>query len=287
MDLLSKKELKVFLREHNLTPTKRLGQHFLVSRTILQKIIIAADLAKTDLAVEIGPGVGTLTCALAEKVKKVIALEKDSGMADVLKETTNKFSNIEIILGDVLKLSNVKGPVPLNGTSADKRLSDVPYKLVSNLPYYIASPVIRKFLESTHQPTELVVMVQKEVAERLCAQPPKMNLLGVAVQFYAFPKLLFSVPKTAFWPQPSVTSAVVRITPHQKYTQQVAAQDFFAVVKAGFSHPRKQLVNNLASELQLKKEQVYQLLTQNHVDPTQRSETLTVENWIALAQSFV
>jgi len=272
MNLTSKKVVKYLLKKYGTRPLKRLGQNFLIDKSVLKKIIESADLRSKDIVSEIGPGVGTLTQEIAKRVKRVIAIEKDKKMIEILKETLRDFKNIEITQGDVLKLD-------------PKSYTLKPYKIVANLPYYIVSPVIRKFLELTEaRPLKMVLMVQKEVAQRICSKPPKMSLLAVSVQFYAKPEIISFVSKKSFWPQPKVDSAIIKITPI-KPARTVLSGLFFKIVKAGFSQPRKQLANNLSKGLELDKERVKKWLLENKINPTQRAETLSVQNWIKLIKN--
>jgi len=278
MDLTSSKVIKNLLKKQGAAPLKGLGQNFLIDKSVLKKIIDSANLQPDDIILEIGPGIGTLTRELAKKVKKVIAVEKDKKMVEILKETLEGFKNIEIIEGDVLKMD-----------FSDYQLQTTNYKLIANLPYYIVSPVIRKFLESKNPPKEMVLMIQKEVAQRVCAKPPDMNLLAVSVQFYAKPEILFYVSKNSFWPKPKVDGAVIKILPNKirRTVLRKAERDFFfRVVKAGFSQPRKQLCNNLANGLKLNKMEVKEWLLKNKINPSQRAETLTIKDWIRLTKNF-
>lgn len=263
---------KALLSRYDIRPSKGLGQNFLINDGLLEKIVESADIKKSDVVLEIGPGIGNLTIRLAEKAAKVIAVEKDEKMMAILEQTVGALPNIEIIQGDILD-SEFKAPA--SG-----------YKVVANLPYYITSPVIRKFLESDNPPEEMVLMVQKEVAQRICAKPPRMSLLAVSVQFYAKAKVLFYVSKRSFWPRPKVDSAVIRITPVDILRTQISPDLFFRVVKAGFTQPRKQLANNLSNGLKLDKETVKNRLEASDIQPSQRAETLTVDNWIKLAKTF-
>ena len=164
---------------------------------------------------------------------------------------------------------------------------------MANIPYYITSPVIRKFLESENQPEIMVLMIQKEVAQRICSKPPKMNLLAISVQFYSNPKIISYVSKSCFWPKPKVDSAIIKLNV-EKEKPKVDRKLFFKIVKAGFSHPRKQLVNNLFSELvlgsenklKLEKEKVKLWLLKNKIKPEQRAQTLEIKDWEKLAKSF-
>jgi len=284
MDLTSKLVIKKLLKEKGMRPSKRLGQNFLVSKSVLKKIIEAADLEKTDIILEIGSGIGTLTQELAKRAKKVIAIEKDKKMVEILKEALKDFKNVKIVERDILKIEN---------GSITKWLNGLNYKIISNLPYYIASPVIRKFLETKTPPQKMILMVQKEVAQRILAHPPKMNLLAISVQFYAKPKIVSYVSKRAFWPSPKVDSALIKLSEikpksYQHKSAQISTDQrlFFKIVKAGFSHPRKQLVNNLVFELKLEKEKVKSWLLKNKILPNSRAENLSLKNWISLTKTF-
>ncbi len=248
-----------------------MGQNFLIDKNILEKIVGAADIKPEDTIVEIGPGIGNLTQALASKAKKVISIEKDFVMLNILKETVGSHNNIELIQSDILKLS-------INNF----QLSN--YKVVANVPYYITSPIIRMFLETKNQPESIVLMIQKEVAQRICQAPPHMSLLAVSVQYYATAKIMGYVSKSCFWPSPNVDSAIINIIP-SKRSREISDEAFFSIVKAGFSHPRKQLLNNLSKELGKDREAISAWLQKNNINPLQRAETLTVQDWFNLAKS--
>jgi len=257
------------IMRHKVKPIKRLGQNFLIDKQVIKKVIRAANLLPKDIVLEIGPGTGVLTREIAKTVKKVIAVEKDSRMIKILNENLKEFKNVEIINADILNYT----------------LPTTNYKLIANLPFYITAPVIRKFLESKYQPKEMILIVQKEVAQRICAKSPKMNILAVSVQFYANVKIISYISKKSFRPIPKVDSAIIKITPHANCSKLDLAQNkdkFFKVVKAGFSHPRKQLANNLSKELELNKKEINDLLLKNDVQPTQRAETLSIKDWIQL-----
>ena len=273
-DFISKKAVKNIFKASGQRPVKGLGQNFLVSQRVLRKIIEAAELSSNDTVLEIGPGLGILTQELAGRVKKVIAVEKDKKMVEILKENLKELKNIEIIEGDILKIKNLK-------------LKIKNYKVVANLPYYITSPTIRLFLEQVEaRPLLMVLMVQKEVGQRITAKPPKMNLLAVAVQFYAKAEIADYVSKNCFWPKPKVDSAIIKITPKTISTRPGLIDSFFKVVKAGFTQPRKQILNNLANGLKLNKEEAKNWLLENKISPRQRPETLTIENWLILAKTL-
>ncbi len=278
MELTNPSIIKELLAKQGGKPSKKLGQNFLIEPKVIEKIIAAANISKQDTVLEIGPGIGTLTTALAEKAGKVIAIEQDDAMIEILQTTLKNYNNIEIIRGSALD------------TYA---LPATPYKLVANIPYYITSPIIRKFLESPQQPESLTLMVQREVAQRICTKAPNMNLLAVSVQFYATPAIITTVPKGCFWPSPNVDSAVIQIIPNQPpqgktlriQTLHINPDAFFSIVKAGFSAPRKQLAGNLADGLNKEKSWVATWLAQNNINPKQRAETLSMQDWINLANS--
>ena len=272
MDLTSKLGIKNLLKKYNLRPSKGLGQNFLVDKTALKRVIASADLSPEDIVVEIGPGLGVLTLELAKKAGKVIAIEKDSKMIEALKETLTSFKNIEIIQEDVRKITN-------------NQLPATNYKIVANLPFYLTAPVIRKFLEFGNPPELMTLIIQKEVAQRITAQPPKMNLLAVSVQLYAEPKIISYISKKSFWPQPEVDAAIIKLK--TKSEKRKTDKDlFFKIVKAGFSQPRKQLINNLSKKLKADKMKVKSWLWKNNIRPSQRAETLNIEDWINLTKNF-
>ena len=267
------------IRKYKIRPNKRLGQNFLISKTILREIIKAVSLKPSDIILEIGPGLGILTRELAKKVKKVLAVEKDKKLTDILKKEldNDKIKNIQVINQDILKFE----PSSFN-------LKE-PYKLVANLPYYITGPVIRMFLESTKPPQLMVLMVQKEVGKRICAQPPKMSKLAVFSQFYGKPEIVKFVSKKSFRPQPKVDSVILRIKPlvlTDKRLIKTNRKLFSKIVRAGFSQPRKQLINNFSKSLDLSREKVEKWLKGNKIQPSRRAESLTVENWIDLTNNY-
>ncbi len=307
MSLVSVRDIKNLLKRYKVHPLKRMGQNFLIDEEIIKKVIESAQLSKNDIVLEIGPGLGVLTQELAKRVKKVIAVEKDSKMCQILKEMLDCWNvkNVEIVNEDILKLDT------------RYKIQDTKYKVVGNLPFYLTAPVIRQFLEVVdvkHRasacgsegkdedkvliaPQQMVLVVQKEVAQRICpprrarssgeagAKPPRMNLLAVSVQFYAKPEIETFVPKKSFWPQPKVDGAIIKIIPKKLSTRPGSVDLFFKIVKAGFSQPRKQLVNNLSRGLGIEREKVKDWLSKNNVRPSQRAETLSVEDWINLLQS--
>lgn len=242
-----------------------MGQHFLVSQSVLQKIIDAADLRPNDTVVEAGPGRGILTEALASRVKKVIAIEKDRLFVATLEKqlAKNGVTNVEIVSGDILKYA-----------------PPAQYKIVANLPYYLTSRFFRIFLEEQKQkPAMLVVMIQKEVAERIIAHPPKMNLLALGVQAYGTPRIVANVPAGAFSPPPKVESAILKIMDiSDKFFKKngIAPREFFASARRAFGQKRKTLKHTLKiSEKELQK---------IGLSPTARPQELSPEQWITLVK---
>jgi 16S rRNA (adenine1518-N6/adenine1519-N6)-dimethyltransferase len=290
-----KKDLK------DIKPNKRLGQNFLIDKSALNKIISAADLSKNDVVLEIGPGTGILTRELLKTAGKVIAVEKDKRMAEILKDNFKDYKNLEIINADALKIFNLQFSI-YNQFSITKFLKNK-YKVVANIPYYITSRLIRSLLETANQPELMVLLLQKEVAQRICARPrsaergspPKgaapMNLLAVSVQFYAKPEIISYISKDSFWPKPKVDSAIIKITPGGPTSREAGGQTspdlFFEIVKAGFKQPRKQLQNNISSGLRIEKAKAKSLIIKARIRPEQRPETLTVQNWIELTKVFM
>jgi len=266
-------------KKHNLWAKKRLGQHFLVSRKALSRVLEAAQLKKEDTILEIGPGIGVLTSELLPRVKNVIAIEKDNVMAEALKENTRGFKNLRVIHGDILNLEPEK-ELPKD------------YKIVANIPYYITSPFIRRFLEADRRPQLLVLMLQKEVAERIVAKPGKMNILAVSVQFYAEPEIVSFVSCNSFWPKPEVDSAIIKMMPRKMMprvsplARGINEKEFFRIVRIGFSSPRKKLVNNLSAGFQISKETGADLLKKIGIESQKRPQDLSLENWIYLYKIF-
>ena len=268
-------DVRNVLRRHNLFPKKRLGQNFLVDETALAKVVAAAEIRPDDTVLEIGAGLGSLTRRLADAAGRVVAVEIDAALFPALQETLRSYDQVELIQGDILRLD------------LGQRLN-LPdgYKVVANIPYYITSAVIRHLLEASVRPALVVLTVQREVALRMVAQPDDMNLLAVSVQFYSQPSLVARVPAGAFYPRPDVDSEIVRLALRERPAVDVSDVDqFFRVVKAGFSQKRKQLRNALGGGLQLEPAQVDALLAGTGVTPQRRAETLTLEEWAAVARA--
>jgi 16S rRNA (adenine1518-N6/adenine1519-N6)-dimethyltransferase len=268
---------RALLRELAVRPSKGKGQNFLSDSGIVARIAAAADLAPGDTVVEVGPGLGILTKELVARVGpagRVIAVELDRRLTAYLRAELGQLPGLTIVEADVLRC-------PPETLLADLP-AVTPYTVVANLPYSITSAVLRHFLDSPRRPARLVVMVQREVAERIVARPPDMSLLAVAVQFYGTPAIMMRLAPGAFIPRPKVESAVLRVDvlptpplPEADHTP------LFALVAAGFSQRRKTVRNSLAAGLGLPKEDIGDLLVATGIAPERRAETLTVADWLA------
>ena len=265
-------EAKSQLHRLGARAKKGLGQHFLIDRSVLDRIISAAELVSSDTVIEIGPGLGILTEELLKEAGKVIAIEVDSKLASSLEKKLSKSPRLTVLNADVLQLD------PRELLESQRN-----YKVVANLPYYIAAPILRHFLEASLKPSLMVVMVQKEVGQSIAAAPGDMSILGISVQLYGKPTIVDYVPAQSFYPQPKVDSAIVRIDVYPKPAVDVAdIEGFFEIVKAGFSAPRKQIRNSLALGLQLTSAEVVELLEQAGITPQRRPETLSLGEWANL-----
>ncbi len=275
-------QTRKLLRRFGLKARKGLGQHFLIDDEVLEAIVAAAELDSTDTVIEVGPGLGIMTAELAKQAGWVIAIELDNKLADILRKTL-AHDNIVILNEDVLG-SDPKAVLQERAPSFPATLS--PYKVVANLPYYITSPVLRHFLESSVKPEVMVVMVQKEVAEAIVAGPGQRSVLSISVQFYGRPSIVTYVPAAAFYPAPEVDSAVVKIDVYPRPPVDVDEEGFFKLVRAGFTAARKQAANSLAQGLKLPKAEVLALLENANINPQRRAETFTLEEWATLWRVF-
>ena len=253
-------------------PRKSLGQHFLTDPRIANRTVAAAELRVSDTVLEIGPGAGVLTRRLVEQAGRVVAVELDQRLAEQLPQKLEFPSNLEVVQGDGREVD----PDGLAG-------ADTPYKVVANLPYYAAAPIVRRFLETVRPPTLMVVMVQREVADAMNAKPGEFTLLSVATQFYAEPSVVAQVPPRCFRPPPKVSSTVLKLAVRSEPAAAVADRGaFFALVRAGFSAPRKQLRNSLAQGTGATTDVVTAALEVAAIDPRRRPATLAIEEWAEL-----
>jgi 16S rRNA (adenine1518-N6/adenine1519-N6)-dimethyltransferase len=284
------KIIKIF-QEKDLKILKNLGQNFLIDKKILEKIIQFSDLKENDVVLEIGPGLGALTKKLAERCKTVIAIEKDKKMAEILRKELVRWrekrkktntcllpENITVINDDVLKI-NLEKLVKEHSPSGK-------YKLISNIPYYITSPIIKLFLESSIQPEIIVLLVQKEVAERICASKGKLSMLALSVQIYGEPEVIDYVDKSSFYPEPKVASAILRIKNIKKEFPSDYYKKIFRIIKIGFSSKRKKLVNNLSAGLRIEKKEAEKMLLDSRISPDARAQELELGDWEKLASSL-
>lgn len=261
---------------YNIKPDHSKGQNFLIEEKYFNIAVEAAEISPSDVVLEVGPGLGFLTEKLAKVSKKVVAVELDKRLAELLQTRfiTEKISNVEVLNEDVLNLR-------------DDFLAGSDYKIVANLPYNISSIFLRKFLSAQHQPQSLVLMLQKEVVERIVAVPPQMSLLALSVQFYAHAEIVSQVPADAFWPQPEVDSALIKIV--LKKPQELPAVDanlFFRLLKIGFSAKRKMLKNNLGNGLHMGPMEVEKILVEAGYNPKARAQELSLEDWLNLFAKF-
>ncbi len=255
-------------------PRKSLGQHFLTDRNILGSIADAADVGSGDTVIEVGPGRGSLTAVLAERARRVIAVELDGSLARSLAASAPP--NVEVVEADARALR----PGALLGGCT-------PYKMLGNLPYYAAMPILRRFIESDCRPERAAVLVQREVAEQMCAKPGAMSLVSLAVQFYGSARIARVVRPGSFTPQPRVTSAVVGIVLHEGLAEGVDdAERFFMLARAGFSAPRKQLRNALAGGLGVPPDAAERLLAAAGILASRRAQTLTMAEWASLYRAW-
>lgn len=281
-------QLKQLCSKYRLTPSKNYGQNFLINPAPIQKMLATAELSKNDTVIEVGPGFGALTFALAQRAGKVIAFEIEKKLQPYWDEQLKKYKNIEVGWGNALK-----APLP-----------NQKYRVIANLPYQITSNVLRKFLEAAVPPELMVLMVQKEVAERICAKPGDMSLLAVSVQYFADSKIIMNVPRGYFWPEPKVDSAVIKLK-----MRALARNDndewFFRVVKAGFAQKRKLLVKNLqplidktapqppsgdygaskqtARHYGASKQKLEKIFAKMGLSPNARAQELSLEQWNQLS----
>lgn len=276
--LSSHKATMEIVKKHDFKFTKSLGQNFLIDDNIIDKIVGGSLAGQGDKVIEVGPGIGTLTRELASRSEKVMVVEIDKKLIPILGDTLSDFDNVTIVNKDIMK-ADIKDLI-------DKNLDGGPVKLVANLPYYITTPIIMRFLEEDINVTDIVVMVQKEVAERMNANPGKKDFgaLSVAVQFYCDTEIVAKVPRHLFVPQPNVDSIVIalRVRPERKY--KVEDEDlFFKIVKASFGQRRKTLLNSLTSMGILDKTDISAVLSVAGIDEKRRGETLSLEEFARLS----
>ncbi|RUS58454.1 16S rRNA methyltransferase [Kurthia sp. 3B1D] len=273
------------LKKYGFSFKKSLGQNFLIDPNILRNIVGHADLTKDSAAIEVGPGIGALTEHLAREAGKVMSFEIDQRLLPVLEDTLSPYDNVKIVHSDVLK-ADVKGLID----SELAGFKDI--MVVANLPYYVTTPILMKLLTENLPLRGFVVMMQKEVADRISAKPgtKAYGSLSIAVQYYCTAEVAMIVPKTVFMPQPNVDSAVLKLIRHEEPPVTVIDEEFFfSVTRAAFAQRRKTLLNNLQSQLpngKAKKEEILRALEQADVEPSRRGETLSIAEFGALADAL-
>ncbi|CEN25847.1 16S rRNA (adenine(1518)-N(6)/adenine(1519)-N(6))-dimethyltransferase RsmA [Paraclostridium sordellii] len=279
MDRLSShRKTKEVVDKHGFKFSKSLGQNFLIDDNVIDRILDGARLSKGDKIIEVGPGIGTLTREMGRVADKVVAIEIDKTLIPILKDTLDEFENIEVINQDILKV-NVEDLVT-------EKLNGGPVKLVANLPYYITTPIVMKFLEEDIPVTDIVVMVQKEVADRMNANPGTKDYgaLSVAVQYYCDTEIVAKAPRHMFIPQPNVDSTVIGLHVREKRKYNVDSEDiFFKTVKAAFGQRRKTLLNALGTLGFLNKDEIREVLNEANIDEKRRGETLSIEEFANLS----
>ncbi len=267
---------RTLLDKHDLQPKKSLGQNFLHDPHTLEKIVAIAEVQLTDSVLEVGPGTGLLTAQLVRAAREVVAVELDTRFQPILEPMFDQTPNIRFIWDDILNVD------------PDALFPGRDYIVVANVPYYITSAILKHLLERDRRPRRLILTIQHEVAERVCARPPDMSLLAVGVQFFGRPHIAGKLNPAVFWPRPEVDSALLRIDTYPAPPVDVPdVKIFFRMARAGFGQKRKQLRNSLGAGLQLKAEALAAISAASGIDLTRRAETLTLEEWAALTRAFV
>jgi 16S rRNA (adenine1518-N6/adenine1519-N6)-dimethyltransferase len=268
--------VQALLRDYGLKPKKRLGQNFLVEDSFLKRIVEAAGVAPADEVLEIGAGLGSLTRHLASAAGNVTAVEIDEPLFPILKKVLKDFKNVRLIRGDIMEID----PLELASRAG--------YKVVANIPYYLTSNLIRRLLEAPLKPALMALTIQREVAQRVCAEPGNMSLLSLGVQIYGKPHNEFLIPAEAFYPVPDVDSALLLV---ELYAQPVIPTDlldtFFKLAKIAFTQKRKMLHNALAGAPGLGSEKAIELLEISEIDPDRRAQTLALQEWFILTEEYL
>lgn len=283
MNLLE--ETKFIMKKYGITANKRLGQNFLISDQAVEEIIKASRINKEDLVIEIGPGLGTLTKPLLENAGKVISIELDDRMLEILEDRFKLYNNFEIINQDVLK-------VDLKKVIKENKKGKIKYvKVVANLPYYITTPIVMKLLEERLDIESITVMVQKEVADRLTAQPGEKlsGSITYAINYYTNPSRVLEVDKSSFIPAPEVNSTVIKLDVLKQPTIKVEYEELmFSIIKTAFMQKRKTLLNGLSNSNRFgSKEEIEKILTNLNIDPQVRGEKLSLQDYANLAEEMM
>lgn len=269
---MDQSRLKSLLTKFEVKPSKSLGQHFLYDEMVVADMLKEAGVGSTDTILEVGPGVGVLTSALVQRAGQVVAYELDKKLATLIE--SQKADNLTVVRGDALEL-----PLPPRGTT-------LPYKVVANIPYSITGALIRRLIISPSGPSSMTLLVQKEVAERMCAKPGQMSVLSVAVQLHGIARIVRLVPPECFHPAPKVDSAVVHVDLSGGLMLDVDERDFMRIVKFGFAQKRKQLKNTLSAGLRIQPNEVEKILLSLGLSATARAQELSLGNWKQLYDAF-
>ncbi len=285
-DIATPNRTKEILKKYGFTFKKSLGQNFLIDTNILHRIVDHAEITEETGAIEIGPGIGALTEQLAKRAKKVLAFEIDQRLLPILADTLSPYPNAKVIHQDVLK-ADLKGTIKQEFEGIEDLM------VVANLPYYVTTPILMKLLEEQIPVRGIVVMLQKEVADRIAAKPGTKDYgsLSIAIQYYTEAETVMIVPKTVFNPQPNVDSAVIRLLRRPKPAVEVQDESFFfQVVRASFGQRRKTILNNLVNNLpngKQKKADIEQTLSAAEIDPKRRGETLSIQEFGTLSDQLL
>lgn len=281
--------LKSTLRSLDLRPSREMGQNFLFDGPILAQIVAAAELSADQTVIEVGPGLGVLTWELVQQARNVIAVELDKRLSEHLRAAFVSTPQLHLVQNDILRVSPEE---LLQGLSNEQTGQIEHYKVVSNLPYAITSPALRHFLEAKHKPDLMVVLVQWEVAERICAKPGDLSMLAHAIQLYAEPEIVAKVGRESFYPAPVVDSAILKLRVRPQPAVDVDdIEQLMRVIKAGFLHARKTLANALPSGLaamgrRIPREHVLAVLDSSGIDPQRRAETLSLQEWATVYRAL-
>ena len=262
----NKQEIKGILIRYHLRPLRRMRQNFLIDQTVIRKMIKLSHISRDDVVIEIGAGLGSLTESIAQSAKKVIAIEKDKRLFQLLKGKFYKYNNIELIEGDILDI-------------AIDRFRIKKYKVIANLPFNITFKVIKKFLETNNLPESMTFIVQKEVGERLCPESNKNNFWSIFIQLYAQTEIIGRIKNNAFWPKPDVKTVIIKIKPKKATINEEERKKILKLVQIGFKHPRKQLINNLERELKMPKIILQKWLKKSKISLQGRAEILSLNDW--------
>lgn len=283
MKLYAQSTINEIRQRYDFRFSKSLGQNFLTDKNIIDKIIEDSYIGEDDLVIEIGPGIGVLTQAAAETGARVIAVEIDKNLIPILRETLGEYERVQVVNADILK-TDINALIRQAEEAEGRSFQSV--RIIGNLPYYITTPIIMKILEEGVGATSITIMMQKEVAERINAEPgtKAYGALSVAVQYYCSVKPVARVPKEVFMPQPKVDSAVIRLDlREEKPVDLVEEKVFFACIKAGFGQRRKTMSNSLTGLCGLEKPQVLEVLEELGIDPRRRAETMSIQEFAGVA----